>query len=61
MFKGEINAALSLLANENSAGVLSIHDALLNSLKAKHPDANAKFNLLLEDPREKINPVAYES
>jgi len=34
MFKGKINAALNLLANENSAEVLSIVDATLNSLKA---------------------------
>jgi len=43
MFKGKINASLNLLANENSTGVFSINDALLNSLKAKHPDVNAKF------------------
>ena len=58
MFLGKVNAALTLLSNENSTGLVPINDQIINTLQEKHPQAQPKFDdLLLEGPVVDVHPL----
>jgi len=40
---GKFNAALKLLSNEGSSGLVPISDEVINTLQVKHPEAQPKF------------------
>ena len=58
MFLGKVNAALKLLSNESSTGLVPINDQIINTLQEKHPQAQPKFDdLLLEGPVVDVHPL----
>ena len=40
LFKGKVKAAMKLLDEQDSAGVLTLSQSTINELKQKHPEAN---------------------
>ena len=60
MFLGKVNAALKLLSNESSTGLVPINDQIINTLQEKHPQAQPKFDdLLLEGPVIDVHPLTF--
>ena len=62
IINGNINAALRLLDEEGSAGVLPINEETLQQLHNKHPDPSDLYDdLLLSGPRKYIHPIIFET
>ena len=62
MFEGKVNAALNLLSNANTTGILPIDQTVYETLKAKHPEGEDKYeDLLLQGPFDSVHPVIFES
>ena len=47
MFLGKVNAALKLLSDEGSSGLVTICDEFNNTLHEKHPETQLRFEDLL--------------
>ena len=61
MKHGKINAALNLLSENTSDGVLPLNEITMQQLEIKHPPASPEYNnLLLQGPFLKIDPIIYE-
>ena len=62
MFLGKVNAALKLLSNEGSSGLVMISEEVLSTLHEKHPEAQPMFeDLLLQGPVCKIHPATFQA
>jgi len=61
MFLGKVNAALKLLSNERSRGLVLISDEVINTLQENHPEAQPKFeDLLLQGPTQEVHPAMFQ-
>ena len=61
MFLGKVNAALKLLSDEGSSGLVTICDEFNNTLHEKHPETQLRFeDLLLQGPMSKIHPATFQ-
>ena len=61
MIKGNVNAALRLLNNTSSNGVLQMTDETINLLHEKHPKGEPVHEeMLLRGPQEYIHPVIFD-
>ena len=61
MQKGEVNAALKLLTNNMSNGILPLNDDTLLLLEQKHPEASElQQGILLDQPPMRIHPIVYD-
>ena len=62
MMEGKVNAAIRLLSDEGSKGVLHLSDEVLEELKLKHPIAEKPAAAaLLQGPIESTHGVIYEN
>ena len=62
MMEGKVNAAIRLLSDEGSKGVLHLSDEILEELKLKHPIAEKPaVAALLQGPIESTHSVIYEN
>eukprot|EP00794_Sanderia_malayensis_P011608 gene11608-12810_t len=62
VINGKINAALKLLSDTQSSGILQLDDSTLQLPKKKHPDGEDKFeDLLLQGPELSFGEYTYES
>ena len=62
MMEGKVNAAIRLLSDSGSKGVLQPTDAVLEELKLKHPaSVEPEGAAFLEGPMEEIHSVVYNS
>ena len=61
MLAGKINAALRLLSDSDSCGILPLNDQTMNLLHSKHPQAEDQHvDLLLHGPEQAFGEYAYE-
>ena len=62
MFLCKVNAALKLLSNEGSSGLVTISEEVHSTLHEKHPEAQPMFeDLLLQGPVNKIHPATFQA
>ena len=61
MLKGKVNAALKLLDQQGSAGILPLSDEVLRDLQEKHPPAcPADESVLIQGETPTVEPVIFE-
>ena len=61
MLAGKVNAALRLLSNSDSCGILPINENTKHLLTEKHPSADEQHEeLMLEGPEFRFDEYAYE-
>jgi hypothetical protein len=62
MFQGKVHAALRLLDDKTSGGVLKLSEETLRDLRAKHPaGANADDSILLHGDIPFVDPVTFNN
>ncbi|CAB4020227.1 Hypothetical predicted protein, partial [Paramuricea clavata] len=61
-FEGKINAAIKLLDQHDSSGVVTLSQSTINELKGKHPNANdADPSILMDGPLPLVDPVMFQN
>ena len=62
MFEGNVKAAMKLLDEQDSAGVLTLSQSTINELKRKHPEANeADPSVLIDGQMPFVDPVMFHN
>ena len=62
MLEGKVNAAIRLLSEDGSKGVLNLNDDVMRELKLKHPDAETPTETaLLQGPMNMVHDVIFQS
>ena len=60
MQKEHVNAALKLLTDNMTGGILALNDEALDMLRQKHPEArNRQEDITLQGPMKSINPILF--
>ena len=60
MFQGKVNAALKLISDEGSGGILDLNDTTMKDLSEKHPPpADIQDGALLPGPIPPATPASY--
>ena len=62
MFEGKVKAAMKLLDEQGSAGVLTLSQSTTNELKRKHPKANKTDpSVLIDGQMPFLDPVMFHN
>ena len=62
MLKGQVQAAMRLLDDEEANGVIPLNDATLGTLRSQHPESTTpKEDALLHGTYENVNSIIYQS